>query len=385
VSVEAISWALNLAPVPADRGGQPSSACKFLVVLLSGYADGATIRYSDIYPAMRARDLSIERTAEVLQHLGIFRDDRHRAFEGWLAAKLADPAPGIARETEAWARALHDGGPRSPARNQETARRYVNLARPALAQWSGQYQHLREITSDDIRAFLAGLHGTQRNHATVAVRSLFGYARRHGVIFRNPAARLRGVSRQPTTIIQPLDPARLRPVLAAASHPAARLILALAAVHAARTGAIRDLQLDDLDLGNRRISIGGRSRPLDDLTHALLNAWLSYRQARWPQTANAHVLVNQQTAMETGPVSGGWISEALPANTVTVEQLRIDRHLDEALTRGPDPLHLSAVFGVSPKTAMRYANAARHLLATQAEEPASQDGGGPRTGLATRC
>ena len=92
-----------------------------------------------------------------------------------------------------------------------------------------------------------------------------------------------------------------------------------------------------------------------------------------------HVLVNQQTAMETGPVSGGWISEALPAKTVTVEQLRIDRHLDEALTRGPDPLHLSAVFGVSPETAMRYANAARHLLATQAEEPASQDGGGPRT------
>jgi len=29
VSVEAISWMLNLAPVPRDRGGQPSSACKF--------------------------------------------------------------------------------------------------------------------------------------------------------------------------------------------------------------------------------------------------------------------------------------------------------------------------------------------------------------------
>ena len=32
LSVEAISWALNLAPVPADRGGQPSSACKYLSV-----------------------------------------------------------------------------------------------------------------------------------------------------------------------------------------------------------------------------------------------------------------------------------------------------------------------------------------------------------------
>jgi Helix-turn-helix domain len=38
VGVEAISWALNLAPVPADRGGQPSSACKFVLVGLANHA-----------------------------------------------------------------------------------------------------------------------------------------------------------------------------------------------------------------------------------------------------------------------------------------------------------------------------------------------------------
>jgi hypothetical protein len=38
VSVEAISWALNLAPVPAYRGGQPSSACKFVLVGLANHA-----------------------------------------------------------------------------------------------------------------------------------------------------------------------------------------------------------------------------------------------------------------------------------------------------------------------------------------------------------
>ena len=32
MSVEAISWALNLAPTPADRGRQLSSACKFVLV-----------------------------------------------------------------------------------------------------------------------------------------------------------------------------------------------------------------------------------------------------------------------------------------------------------------------------------------------------------------
>ena len=37
MSVEAISWALNLAPVPADRGGQRSSACKFVLVCLANH------------------------------------------------------------------------------------------------------------------------------------------------------------------------------------------------------------------------------------------------------------------------------------------------------------------------------------------------------------
>jgi hypothetical protein len=38
VSVEVTSWALNLAPVPADRGGQPSTACKFVLPGLANHA-----------------------------------------------------------------------------------------------------------------------------------------------------------------------------------------------------------------------------------------------------------------------------------------------------------------------------------------------------------
>ena len=38
MSAEPISWALNLGPVPADRSGQPSSACKFLLVGLANHA-----------------------------------------------------------------------------------------------------------------------------------------------------------------------------------------------------------------------------------------------------------------------------------------------------------------------------------------------------------
>jgi hypothetical protein len=38
VSVEAISWALNLAPALAGRGGQPPIACKFVLVGLANHA-----------------------------------------------------------------------------------------------------------------------------------------------------------------------------------------------------------------------------------------------------------------------------------------------------------------------------------------------------------
>ena len=62
-----------------------------------------------------------------------------------------------------------------------------------------------------------------------------------------------------------------------------------------------------------------------------------------------------------------WITESLRGLTATHEALRVDRQLDEALTRGPDPLHLAAVFGIDEETAIRYANVARALLESPAE------------------
>jgi hypothetical protein len=52
----------------------------------------------------------------------------------------------------------------------------------------------------------------------------------------------------------------------------------------------------------------------------------------------------------------------------TLETLRMDRQLDEALTHGADPLHLAVVFGLDETTAIRYSTAARKLLLTPAEQ-----------------
>ena len=62
MSVELISWALNLAPVPADCGGQPSSACKFVLVGLANHAgpDG-TAAFPSVATLIRYTGLS-ERT-----------------------------------------------------------------------------------------------------------------------------------------------------------------------------------------------------------------------------------------------------------------------------------------------------------------------------------
>ena len=59
---------------------------------------------------------------------------------------------------------------------------------------------------------------------------------------------------------------------------------------------------------------------------------------------------------------------ALRGQAATLERLRVDRQLQEALAHGPDPLLLAAMFGLDPKTAIRYAEDARQLLQTAAEE-----------------
>ncbi|MGW6405227.1 hypothetical protein [Streptomyces sp. NPDC055134] len=72
--------------------------------------------------------------------------------------------------------------------------------------------------------------------------------------------------------------------------------------------------------------------------------------------------------VELGPAGKLWTTRATRNLTATLERLRVDRQLEEALTHGADPLHLALVFGIDEKTAIRYGDAARQLLASEAEE-----------------
>ncbi|MGW7244066.1 hypothetical protein [Streptomyces sp. NPDC054804] len=234
-------------------------------MLLSGHADGDVIRYSEIAPVLRTRGLSTVRTTEVLDHIGVLLDDLPETFELWLERKLDGLAAGIPRDVEGWARTLHDGGPRSRARHHAKVWNYLNRIRPALSDWSSRYDHLREVTRDDVIAHLDTVHGSPRQHTIVALRSLFRWEKKNGTIFKNPTFLIR-VGQREEGVIQPLEPEHINGSVAAVAHPADQLILALAVIHAARPGAVRRLQLDDLDIGNHRLTIVGRTRRLDDLT-----------------------------------------------------------------------------------------------------------------------
>jgi hypothetical protein len=57
----------------------------------------------------------------------------------------------------------------------------------ALVPPGGSEPYLREVTADDIKAVLDLLRGYQLRTTTVAVRSLFRFANKRGLIFANLA------------------------------------------------------------------------------------------------------------------------------------------------------------------------------------------------------
>ena len=141
----------------------------------------------------------------------------------------------------------------------------LNRVHPLLLEWGRHYAYLREVTPADVIAATGLLPPSRRRQTLTALRSLFGHAKKNGTTFRDPTRGVRDGQR-PLTLIQPLQPAEICQATAAALTPAARLAVALAAVHAARPRAIRELHLGDIDLGGRRLVIAGQARPLDDLT-----------------------------------------------------------------------------------------------------------------------
>jgi hypothetical protein len=170
-----LAWARYLACRRGEARGWRrnihAEVDRALVIVLSGFADGDTIGYCDLAVATSALGIRTDRIADVLTEMGILVDDRRPPLDAWLQRKLDGLTEGIARPVEAWVRTLHDGGPRSKARHPNTAKSHLNNVRPLLLGWSACYDHLREVTRDDVLAVLEELHGTRRHAVLVSLRS----------------------------------------------------------------------------------------------------------------------------------------------------------------------------------------------------------------------
>ena len=355
--------AIGLAEVRGWSAATIAGVFYGLKAVLDGHARGGPVPLSQVRQRVRPRShSSATRIAEVLAELGMLHDDTTAAIRAWIDRRTGELPAGFGRDVRAWLMVLLDGDARTRPRSHATVYFHFGRVRPFIQCWAATRGYLREITPSDVDTVLEPLRGHRRCNAITALRSLFRFARRRGLTFADPTRHLPG-GRGGRTVL-PMTAGQIRAVQQAAATPAQRLAIALAAVHAARPGAIRELTLDDIDLPSRRISIAGHRQPLGELTRGALLVWLDYRHATWPGTANRHVLITRKSALGTGPVSASYLADYLGRDQrgISLEHIRRDRILAEALATGADPLHLALVFNIDHTNAMAYAGAARSLL-----------------------
>ena len=61
--------------------------------MLSAHVTGDVVRWSELFPAMRALGTSTERVAEVLQEMSVLLDDRRPTFEGFTSSRSLPGRP----------------------------------------------------------------------------------------------------------------------------------------------------------------------------------------------------------------------------------------------------------------------------------------------------
>lgn len=307
------------------------------------------------------RNGSVTRTAEVLADLGVLDDDTTPSIRIWIDRRSRELPAAFAEDIRDWLTWLLDGDARTRPRAVSSIYVYLGSVRPFIHQWAATRHHLREVTLADVTGSLDQLRGHRRRNALTALKCLFKFAKRRGLVFADPVRRLSVGQDIPRTAL-PMTDDQVRDVELITDTAAQRFVVALAAVHAVRAKTIRELTLDDVDLANNRITLTGHTQRLGEAARRALLVWLEQRRASWPFTANRHVLVSRVTALGTEPVSHYYLKKHLLLRGVHLEQIRGDRVLQEALRTGADPLHLAIVFDLHATTAIGYADIARRIL-----------------------
>jgi hypothetical protein len=283
-------------------------------------------------------------------------DDRVPALDTWFDRAVKSLPEPMSTELRTWFEVLRDGNstpPRTRPRNPGTIRLKLRWALPALHAWAAAgHTTLREITREHVLAVLPP-SGTPRATAGQGLRSIFAVLKGKKLVFSNPTARIRTGSPESR---EPLPAAldKLREALAC-GDPLRAAVAALLAFCALEPRQLPRLLLTDVRDG--QLHLPDRAVPLAAPVRDRICAWLNDRQRRWPQTANPHLFIRQQTATRTSMVQTDWITIRLG---ISAQVLREDRILREAHATGGDARRLCDLFGLSVSGAERYTATVDH-------------------------
>ncbi|MCX4768627.1 MULTISPECIES: hypothetical protein [unclassified Streptomyces] len=365
-----LAWFAHLEPAVSRIGeakGWSRDVRESVTLTLEGVVathEAGTPRYSASRVAVLAdgSKRNVTRTIELLAELGRLDEDRADPLDQWLERNLACLPTGIRTDVADWVDVLRNGNPRRRPKAELTWKNYLLQIRPTLLSWSTEHETLREISKAEVVAALEAPtpSGGDGHTRLTALRSLFAFLKTQQKVFADPSRRLdRRVTRRPGQRIPTRLPASVLKEIGGITHtPATWLVTVLTGHHALGVAHLQALALEDADLPNRRFTVQGQPRPLDDLTHQAIQHYLDYRNRRWPSTTNPHLLITQQTAHHDRPASRWWLTTALRGQEASLDLLRQDRILDEVEAVGVrDPLHIAAVFGLRPDTAQRYVDA----------------------------
>jgi site-specific recombinase XerD len=235
-------------------------------------------------------------------------------------------------------------------------RAYLGALRPFLAECAARYSSLRQVTSTDLREWVARDAATRHLRASAA-RSLFHVLKARRMVFANPARYLPAARRYLAVPVPLPLGTEARLAAMAAGSPRTQLVVALVGVHALTSSEITAIRLQDVSLHDMRLLVRGDDRPLDAFTATALASYLDWRRHQWPRTANPYLLVTRTTAGNISPVFPDTIRRWLKGIT-TPTGLRQSCLLEEAAASGGDPLFLASMFGIATQTSLRYTDAA---------------------------
>ena len=200
--------AIDLAEIRGWSAATVTGVVYGLKAVLGGDTGEDLVLLSEVRERVRPRrHSSATRIAEVLAELGLLHDDTTAAIRAWIDRRTGELPPGFGRDVRAWLVVLPGGDAHTRPRSQATLRVHFGIVRSFIECWAATCGHLREITSGDVDTILEPLRGHRRYNAIMALRSLFRFAKRHGLTFADPTRHLRGGRGAERTVLPLYHPA----------------------------------------------------------------------------------------------------------------------------------------------------------------------------------